>query len=409
MSTIRRFRALRPPAAIAAEVASVPYDVVDTTEARELARGNPRSYLHVIRPEIDLPEGIDLHDDAVYEKAAESFARFLREGWLEEDAQAGFLLYRLVRGDHRQTGVVACCSVDEYDRDLIVKHERTRPDKEDDRTRHVLTLSAHSEPVFLAHPPSPAIARCLEQATQGTPLYDFTADDGIRHTVWRAPDPARLEELYRALPRLYVADGHHRSASASRARAVRREANRGHTGGEEYNFFLATVFPADQLRILPYNRVVKDLAGRSPEEFLAALRGRLEVGGEAGPEPARPGEVSMYLGGRWHRLRLFPEGKGRPADPVAALDIQRLQDEVLGPLLGVGDPRTDQRIDFIGGGRGPRALADRVDRGRAAVGFSMHATSMEELMAVADAGRVMPPKSTWFEPKLRSGLFVHRF
>jgi len=409
MSQIRRFRSLRPPRAIAPEVASVPYDVIDTAEARALAAGKPRSFLHVVRPEIDLPEGTDLHEDAVYAKGAENLERFQREGWLVEDPEPGILVYRLVRDGHAQVGVVACCSVDEYDAGLIVKHEKTRPDKEDDRTRHLLTMSAHAEPVLLAHPPDAAIGRALDETTATEALVDFTADDGVRHTLWSAPDPARFEALYRALPRIYVADGHHRSASASRARRERQRLNPSHTGEEAYNGFLAVTFPADQLRILPYNRVVADLAGRTPEAFLAALASRFTLAPATDGTAAQRGEVGVYLAGRWHRLRLFGESEARPADPVLALDISRLQDEVLAPLLGIHDPRTDERIDFVGGGRGTRALSDRVDRGRGAIAFSLYATSMTDLMAVADSGRVMPPKSTWFEPKLRSGLFVHRF
>jgi uncharacterized protein (DUF1015 family) len=410
MSVLRRFRALRPPAELAAEVAAVPYDVVDSKEARALAAGKQRSYLHVTRPEIDLPEDIDLYDDTVYAKAAENYCSFLEQGWLQEDARPGLLVYRLIREGRQQTGVVGCCSADEYDSDLIVKHEKTRPDKEDDRTRHLLTLSAHAEPVFLAHAPHPDIDRLVEECTAGEPLYDVTAEDEVRHIVWQAPDPDALEAAFARLPRLYVADGHHRCASASRARAARRDANpAGHTGDEEYNFFLATVFPSDQLSILAYNRVVKDLGEHSPESFLEALGSRFPVRAGAPPSPRQAGQVSFYLDGSWHGLELFGADRPRPADPVAALDIARLQESVLAPLLGIGDPRTDKRIGFVGGIRGPEDLAARVDRGDAAVAFSMHATSMEELMRVADAGQVMPPKSTWFEPKLRSGLFTHRF
>jgi uncharacterized protein (DUF1015 family) len=409
MSVVRRFRALRPPAELAAEIAAVPYDVVDSKEARALAAGNRRSYLHVTRPEIDLPADIDLHDDVVYARAAENFCGFLEQGWLLEDARPGLLVYRLIRDGRQQTGVVGCCSSDEYDSGLIVKHEKTRPDKEDDRTRHLLTLSAHAEPVFLAHAPHPGIDKLVKEASAGEPLYDVSAEDGVRHIIWQAPDPDGLEAAFAQLPRLYVADGHHRCASASRARAARRKANpAGHTGDEEYNFFLATVFPSDQLSILAYNRVVKDLGEHSAAGFLEALRSRFPVRSEAPPSPPQAGQVSFYLEGRWRGLELF--GAHRPTvDPVAALDIARLQEAVLEPLLGVGDPRTDQRIGFVGGIRGPEDLAARVDRGDAAVAFSMYPTSMQELMSVADAGLVMPPKSTWFEPKLRSGLFIHRF
>lgn len=410
MSVLRRFRALRPPVKWTAEMASVPYDVVDRKEARALAAGKQRSYLHVTRPEIDLPEDTGLYDDAVYAKAAENFHGFLQQGWLLEDAQAGLLVYRLIRGGRQQTGVVGCCSTDEYDAGLIVKHETTRPDKEDDRTRHLLTLSAHAEPVFLAHTPHPGIDRLVEESTTGKPLHDITAEDGVRHIVWRASNPDALEAAFAELPRVYVADGHHRCASASRARAARRDANpAGHTGNEEYNFFLATVFPSDQLDILAYNRVVKDLGDHSPAGFLKALGKRFKVQAEVAPCPSVTGQVSFYLDGRWYGLELFGQGEPRSADPVAALDVARLQESVLTTLLGIGDPRTDQRIGFVGGIRGPEELAARVDSGQAAVAFSMYPTSMEELMRVADAGLAMPPKSTWFEPKLRSGLFIHRF
>jgi len=410
MSVLRRFRALRPPAELTAEIAAVPYDVMDSKEARALAAGKQRSYLHVTRPEIDLPEDTDLHDDVVYAKAAENFCRFLEQGWLLEDARPGLLVYRLIRDGRQQTGVVGCCSVDEYDTDLIVKHEKTRPDKEDDRTRHLLTLSAHAEPVFLAHAPHPGIDRLVEEATVGEPLYDVSAEDGVRHIVWGAPDPDALEAAFAELPRLYVADGHHRCASASRARAARRDANpAGHTGDEEYNFFLATVFPSDQLSILAYNRVVTDLGEHSPAGFLEALRSRFPVRTDAPPSPVQAGQVSFYLDGDWYGLDLVGAHRSGTADPVAMLDVARLQEDVLTPLLGIGDPRTDQRIGFVGGIRGPEDLAARVDRGDAAVAFSMYPLSMQELMNVADAGLVMPPKSTWFEPKLRSGLFIHRF
>jgi len=387
MSVLRRFRALRPPAELSAEIAAVPYDVMDSKEARALAAGKQRSYLHVTRPEIDLPEDIDLYTDAVYAKAAENFRIFLEKGWLQEDARPGLMIYRLIRDGQQQTGVVGCCSVDEYDSGLIVKHEKTRPDKEDDRTRHLLALSTHAEPVFLAHAPHPDIDRLVAEATAGEPLYDVKAEDGVRHIVWQAPDPDALEAAFAGLPRIYVADGHHRCASASRARAARRDANpAGHAGDEEYNFFLATVFPSDQLSILAYNRVVKDLGDHSPAGFLKALGNLFPVHDEAPPCPSQAGQVSFYLDGNWHGLELFGAQHPRPADPVAALDIARLQEGVLTPLLGIGDPRTDRRIGFVGGIRGPEDLAARVDRGDAAVAFSMFPTSMQELMSVADAG-----------------------
>ena len=406
MSLIRPFRAVRPPVERVADVAAVPYDVVNSAEAAELAKGNPWSFLHVSRPEIDLPSGTDLYSDAVYAKAAENFQRLIDECPLATDAEPALYVYTLKMGVHEQTGVVACCSIDEYDSDLIKKHERTRKDKEDDRTRHLLTIGAQTGLVFLTYRGVAAIDAAVAAIRTGKPLYDFVAPDGISHTMWRVPDSDPLVELFGGVPALYVADGHHRSASASRARAARAAANPHHTGDEDYNFVLAVVFPADQLRILPYNRVVKDLNGLSTDAFLAAVRTHFEVTEDAGADPAR-GEFSMYLDGHWYGLKP-PAGSIDASDPIASLDVSVLQDRLLAPVLGVEDPRTDKRIDFVGGIRGTGELVRLVDSGRAAVGFSLHPTTLDDLMRIADAGEIMPPKSTWFEPKLRDGLVCHR-
>ena len=406
MAVIHPFRALRPPAARVAEVASPPYDVVSTEEARALAEGNPLSFLHVSRPEIDLPEGTDLHSDAVYGKAADNFEQLRRACPLEMEETPSVYLYRLMMGEHEQTGIAACCSVDEYDRDLIRKHERTRRDKEDDRTRHMLTLQAQTGPVFLTYRADRTIDTMVMETTISDALYDFTAPDGVRHTIWRTPDAVRFVEAFRDVPFLYIADGHHRAASASRARAEMRDRSFGHTGDEEYNFFLAVIFPDDQLQILPYNRIVRDLNNLSPEEFFAAVGERFDFQRDARPVPVQPGQWSMYLGGRWHGLTLK---RGVPAatDAVEALDVSRLQNQLLDPILGIRDVRSDKRIDFVGGIRGTSELEKLVDEGQAAVAFSLYPTTVRDLIKVSDAGGIMPPKSTWFEPKLRDGILIH--
>ena len=400
MATLRRFRAVRPAPALAARVASVPYDVVDTAEARELAAGNPVSFLHVIRPEIDLPPDTDPHAAAVYVQGDTAYHRLLDEGALLRDETPALFAYRQVMGDHPQTGIMGVAAVAEYDDDRIKKHEKTRPDKEDDRVRHLLALSAHDEPVFLAYRDRAEIDALVAAAMATPPLYDFTAVDGVRHTVWRVPDAVALERAFAAVPELYVADGHHRSAAASRARAARG-------GGGEVEFFLAVVFPAGQLQILPYHRVVHDLNGRSSEDFLAALRAIAAVR-PGGPVPSGRGRFSMYLDGSWYEVEA-PAARLADPDPVASLDAAILQSLVLAPLLGIDDPRTAQRIEFVGGIRGPEELVRRVERRGGGVAFALHPVSMAQLMAVSDAGLVLPPKSTWFEPKLRSGLAVHEF
>ncbi len=401
------FRAVRPRPDLAARVAAVPYDVVNRVEAAELARGNPHSFLHVGRSDIDLPPDVDPYDPRIYARARAALDELLASGTLLEDSKPGLFLYRQVMDGRAQTGVVGCVHVDDYERDLIRKHEKTRQDKEDDRTRHVLTLNANAEPVFLTYRSEPEIDAQVAQIVSSAPLYDFTAPDGVRHTVWTVPDPGGLARAFGAVPHSYVADGHHRSASAWRAGKERRAANPSHRGDEEYNWFLAVLFPSSELRILPYNRLVRDLKGQTPAEVLARIGKLGTLQPTHDPVPDRSGVFALYLDGRWQRLELDPASIDR-ADPITSLDVSLLQDRVLGPILGIGDPRTDKRIDFVGGIRGPAELQRRVDSGEMAVGFSLYPTTLDQLMAVSDAGHVMPPKSTWFEPKLRSGLFVHR-
>jgi uncharacterized protein (DUF1015 family) len=400
------FVAYRPAQGLAERVASPPYDVVNRAEAAALAAGNPQSFLHVGRPDIDLPADLDPHDDRVYAKGRENLDRLIREGTLVPESRPSLYLYRQVWQGRAQVGIVGGVHVDDYGRDIIRKHEKTRQDKEDDRTRHVLTLNAHAEPVFLAYRDVAVLDRLATGVIAGPPLYDFTSDDGVRHTVWRVPDPAPWVAAFGGVPVTYVADGHHRSASAWRAGLERRSANPRHTGDEEYNWFLAVLFPASQLRILPYNRLVRDLNGLTPARFLERLAALGTVTPTADQVPAHPGAMVFYVGGAWHLLEVDPARIDR-ADPIGSLDVSLLQALVLTPILGIGDPRTDPRIDFVGGIRGAAELARRVDSGEMALGVSMYPTTLDQLMAVSDAGQIMPPKSTWFEPKLKSGLFVH--
>jgi uncharacterized protein (DUF1015 family) len=394
-------------------VASDPYDVISTAEARERAAGKPRSFLHVVRSEIDLPPETDDHAPEVYERAAHNLQQMIAAGTLVRDPAPGLYLYRQVRQGQAQTGIVCCVEAAQYDSGEIRKHEKTRPDKEDDRTRHLLVTACHAEPVFLCFrdragiiPAAGTLAARIAADATGEPLFDFLAPDGVQHTGWWVPDAAAYLDAFRRLDLLYIADGHHRSAGGSRAAAASAANNPGHTGGEEYGRFLAVVFPHDQLRILPYNRVVKDLHGLSAEQFLERLRGIGTLEPAAAGTPAARGEVLVYVNGGWWSLT-FPPASIDRSDPIASLDVSLLQDRVLAPILGIGDPRTDQRIEFVGGIRGTAELERRA--GPMGVAFSMHPTSPDELLAVADAGEIMPPKSTWFEPKLRSGLFVHEF
>jgi len=409
MIRINAFRALRPAPGLEKDIASVPYDVVNTDEAKAMATGNEKSFLHVVRPEIDLPEGTDLYDDSVYAKAAENFQRMIEKGWLIREEKPSIYLYRQIMDGRSQVSIVASSHIDDYNNNLIKKHEKTRKAKEDDRTRHVLTLRANAGPVFLTLRDTDTINSLIDKDIKQRPVYDFTADDGIQHTVWIVPDAQAYIDAFREVPCTYVADGHHRSASAARAGKELASQNPHHTGNEEYNWFLTAIFPASQLKILPYNRVVKDLQGKTPEEFLAALKntGKVTPLAEgAAPSPTRPATVCIYLDGKWYELS-FPENSIDRSDPVASLDVSLLQDRVLSPLLGIRDPRTDNRIDFVGGIRGTDELERRVDSGEMEVAFSLYPTTVDQLMAIADANLIMPPKSTWFEPKLRSGLLVH--
>jgi uncharacterized protein (DUF1015 family) len=403
MSVLFPFRALRPTPEVAARVAAVPYDVVTAAEARAIAAGNPLSFLHVSRAEIDLPPDTDPYSDAVYARAAENFARLRAAAPLVVEDAPSVYVYRLQAGTHVQTGVAGCFSLDEYDGNAIRKHEQTRRDKEDDRTRHLIALRAQTGPVFLVYRTSLRVNQVVARAVGDRPLFDFEADDGVRHSVWRlgSDDARQLVEAFVGVHALYIADGHHRAASAARARAHFR-GSAGQRG--EWDTFLAVAFPDAEVQILPYNRVVKTLDGLTPEQFLARLREEFVL--EAGPPvPERRGDVSVFVEGRWYTLAL---GGAPPHLPAAErLDVSRLQDRVLGPLLGIRDPRSDQRLEFSGGSRGPAALEEAVATGRAAVAFSMYPVSVEDLMTIADAGGVMPPKSTWFEPKLRDGLLSH--
>ena len=403
MSLLFPFQALRPAPESAARVASVPYDVVSTDEARLLAAGNPLSFLHVTRAEIDLPAETNPYDPSVYDQAVRNFEELKRAAPLVLEPAPSLYFYRLTMGAHQQTGICGGFSVDEYDHGTIKKHERTRRDKEDDRTRHMIELRAQTGLVFLTYHASAAVDAIAARVCAGTALYDLTAPDGIRHEVWRVsgPDMTALVEAFGHLPALYIADGHHRAASASRARAEMVAAGARAT---EAGRFVAVAFPDTQVQILPYNRVVKDLGTRNPRAFLSSLRGRVRAA-DGGPAPTRPGEVSMFLSGRWYRLTLPESPAGTPR--ADTLDVAVLEREILGPLLDIGDVRTDKRIDFVGGTRGTAELERLVTTGRAAVAFAMFPVSVRDLVAIADAGGIMPPKSTWFEPKLRDGLLVH--
>jgi len=410
MPLIKPFAGLRPAPGRAPDVAALPYDVVSAPEARRLVAGRPWSFLHISRPEVDLPEDTDPYAPQVYAKARENLARMLSSGVLVRDPAPCYYVYRLTRGKHVQTGLVAAASVAAYDADRIRKHELTRPVKEDDRVRQIEALDAQTGPVFLAHKSTPAIADILADLSTPPPAVDVRAQDDVRHELWVVDDTATIDRLSSAFDRLddlYVADGHHRSAAASRVAAARRAADPNPTGDESYNYFLSVVFPHDQLQILDYNRVVKDLQGLDAAAFMGRFQASFRV--EPSPIPVapdQPAEFGMYLDGGWYRLTLDPQ-RIPHKNPVARLDVSLLQDHLIGPVLGIRDPRRDDRIGFVGGSRGLDWLADQVDAGDMAVAFSLYPTPMEALMAVADAGKVMPPKSTWFEPKLADGLVSH--
>lgn len=401
---IQAFQAVRPPPELARDVASLPYDVGELEDARVLAETNPRSFLHVERPEVDLPNDYDHASGIDHETAAKNLRLFLREGWLVKESEPALYVYRITLGEHRQTGVVACCHIEDYENNIIRKHEKTKKPVEDQRTRHVQVTGAHTGPIFLLFRDDASIAAMIDAAVRPAPLLDFTAIDGIRHEVWKIADADAWVTAFDGIPLAYVADGHHRTAAAARAGMERRAANPKHRGDEEYNWFPAVLFPASHLKVLAYNRTLKDLNGLTPEAFLNKTRNVFTVTEPAPEMPERPGEISMYLGGRWYGLTWASDPA---ADPVSALDVSVLQSRLLGPVLGIDDPRTNSRIEYAGGFDSIERIRKKVDAGRAAVAFSVYPTTVEQLMAIADADQIMPPKSTWFEPKLRSGLFVH--
>jgi uncharacterized protein (DUF1015 family) len=401
---IRPYRALRPRPELAEKVTAVPYDVVSTAEAAALAASNPLSFLHVSRSEIDLPEGTDPYAPSVYAKARENFLRLRKDGvFVQEDAPCLYV-YRLAQKDHVQRGVVACCSIEDYRRNIIRKHENTRPDKEEDRTRHLRELNAQPGLVLMAYRDTPEIDERVAAAEKTRPLYDFTASDGVRHTVWRVTEVQPLTTAFEKVPAAYIADGHHRAAAAVRIGNERRRAGPHLAGDAEWEWFVGVLFPASQLQILPYNRCVKDLNGMTPDAFLMSVASRLALSEDTHGHPSCPSRVRMYLGSKWYGLGWEPDSQ---ADPVAALDVSILQDRLLAPILGIDDPRTSGRIDFVGGARGIEELVRLVDTRCMAVAFAMCPVTIAQLMAIADANRIMPPKSTWFEPKLRSGFLIH--
>jgi uncharacterized protein (DUF1015 family) len=408
MNLIQPFAALRPAPGRADDVVAPPYDVLSTNEARERANGRPWSFLHISKPEIDLPADTDPYAPAVYAKGAENLRNMIQAGVLVQDAAPCYYAYRIVMGEHSQTGIVAAASVADYDTNRIRKHEYTRPDKEDDRVRQIDALNAQTGPVLLAYPAAPEVDAILAAASSGTPDSDAELD-GVRHTLWVIRDAATLEHItaaFNAMPALYIADGHHRSASASRIAATRRAANPAHSGSEPYNFFLSVIFPAHEMHILDYNRLITDLNGLSADALLEKLSAAFSVEPAASAvKPDRPGRFGLYLAGQWYRLDIRPDLI--PDDPVGRLDVSLLQNNLIAPILGITDPRRDKRIDFVGGIRGLAELEKRVNSGEMALALAFHPTRMEDLMAVADANEVMPPKSTWFEPKLADGLASH--
>lgn len=404
MAIIHPFKAWRPRPEKLNEVACVPYDVINTEEARELAEGKPDSFLHVIRPEIDLPDGTPYNDDAVYEKGAENLGKILESDLMTQEEEEAVYIYRLIWNGRPQTGLFSCVSVEDYDNEVILKHELTRPNKEDDRTRHILTQSAHAEPVMITFKDTEDISGKIEQQMEARdPLYDFTADDGIQHTIWKVADPMPFVDAFEDIPRLYIADGHHRCKSASRAAEEMEKVNTAtHTGDEEYNFFPAVLFPMDEMEILAYNRIIYS----TPDIFLEKLQQKFELTQDADPEPDHKGAISLYVDGTWYGMEL-PEVAD--ANSVEKLDVHRLQEFILDPMLNITDQRRDENISFVGGIRGTEELEKLVDSGEVDLAISMYPTDIRELVEVSDEGLLMPPKSTWFEPKLRSGLLIHTF
>lgn len=404
MATIKPFSALRPKPELAAQICELPYDVMSSDEARQMAAGNPLSFLHVSKPEIDLPPDTDVYSAEVYAKGRENFKKLIADGALQQDAQPAFYLYRQIMGNHAQVGLVAAASCAEYLGGIIKKHEFTRPDKEDDRVRHIEALDAQTGPVFLTYRASPALDEFVAKKIAEAPAVDFTGKDGVRHTSWTVNDAEGIhfiEAQFAQIPALYIADGHHRSAAAARVFQTRHGAGR---SGQ----FLAVIFPHNQMQILPYNRVLKDLNGLTPQELLKKLEETCHIVRMGSARPARKHELGLFMNHRWHTLTFKPKLTAL-GDPIEQLDVTLLQKQVLAPLFGIDDPRTSKRINFVGGIRGTAELEKLVNSGEYACAFSMFPTSIEDLMTIADAGGIMPPKSTWFEPKLRSGLFIHTF
>jgi len=409
MPLVQPFRGLRPVADKASDVVAPPYDVLNTTEARERVKGHPLSFLHISKPEIDLPEGTDPYAAEVYAKGAENLQKLINDNILMRDEKACYYVYRLIMGEHAQTGLVVAASVADYDTNRIRKHEYTRPDKEDDRVRQIDALNAQTGPVFLTYRNNKIVEDITNKVSKTTPTYDLTADDGVQHTIWVVNDDDDIKTLtstFDAMDCLYIADGHHRSASASRIAAARNK-DSNETGNASHDYFLSVIFPDNQMKILDYNRVIKDLNGLSEDELISGIKNSFSIEAVDGLyKPHKRSEFSMYLNGKWYRLQanedIIPKN-----DPVGALDISLLQNNLIEPLLGVSDPRRDKRIDFVGGIRGLEELEKRVDSGEMQVAFAIYPTSLSQLMDVADANEVMPPKSTWFEPKLADGLVSH--
>lgn len=409
MAVIRKFKAIRPTSKMAEAVAALPYDVVNSEEARDMTKDKPYSFLHVDKAEIDLPVGTDIYSPQVYAKAKENLDKLVSDGILVQDNKPMLYVYELTMDGRSQTGLVACTSIDEYLNGIIKKHELTREDKEQDRIRHVDICNANTGPIFLAYRTVDEISAIIENVKKNAPVYDFTAEDGIKHRAWVIDNDEtanKLIELFKAVPNLYIADGHHRNASAAKVGLKRRAEHPDYTGDEEFNYYLAVIFPSDQLKIMDYNRVVKDLNGMTSEEFMNKLAEKFDIHEADGrAKPEKQYDFGMYLDKKWYMLTA--KENLRVNDAVAGLDVSILQDNVLIPILGIGDIRTDKRIDFVGGIRGLGELERRVDSGEMKVAFAMYPTSIDQLMTIADENKIMPPKSTWFEPKLRSGLFIH--
>ena len=409
---VRPFKAVRPSKERAEQVAALPYDVMNSEEAREMVKGNPYSFLHVDKAEIDLPKDIDQYDDQVYAKAKANIDKFLAEGTFIRDEKPNFYIYRLIMGDVSETGIVGAASIDDYSENRIKKHEFTREAKEKDRIRHVDTSNANTGPIFLTYPEDKDLSDLVAEWTAKTPEYDFTSEDGVQHTVWLVDDEAAIETIqkaFEAIPALYIADGHHRAASAVKVGQMRRDANPDYNGDEEFNYFLSVIFPSNQLKILDYNRIIKDLNGLTEDEFLNKIKEKFVVEEYTGAgqfKPEAKHTFGLYLPGRWFKLTAQPEVL-HDEDTLKSLDVSVMADQVIDPILDIKDQRTSERIDFVGGIRGLAELERRVAEDGFAVAISFFPTAIDDLMKIADSGRVMPPKSTWFEPKLRSGLFIH--